>query len=105
MVASSISLFSEQNDTKEICLSSSLFEKLKDDALKGIARAIEDKKITVKVVDDIAYDQEALETCSKADGVILIEQVGLSLLSEIEKEIKMAGEYQIRILGAVVLDR
>ncbi len=103
-IVSSISLFAQQNDVKSVCMSSSLFGKDNDAIMKEIVDAVAADGISVRFVDDIAYDKDALRKSADSDGLILIEHIGQSLLSEIEKELNTAGEYKVRVLGAVVLE-
>ena len=103
-IVSAITLFVEQNDINTICMSSSLFGNAEDKLMREIVDAVGKDGISVTFVDDIAYDKEALRKGADSDGLIIIERIGQSLLSEIEKELITANEYRVRVLGAVILE-
>ncbi len=103
-IVSAISLYAEQNNLKKLCLTSTRYGKLSEDVVDGITKALAGEHLDVTVVDDVAYDKTALRACVAADGVVLVEQVGRSVLSEIEKLLKSANEYKINVIGSIVLE-
>ena len=101
---SAISLYCEQSGIKNVALSSTLFGKLDEELVSFIVNGLKLSGISCTYVDDVAYDKNALTACTKAGGTILVEQLGVSVLSEIEKEIKAASEYDIGIIGSIILE-
>ncbi len=103
-IVSAISLYAEQNEIKTVCLTSTRYGKLNEDVMTKIVDSLAKEHLEVKLVDDVAYDKDALRACVAADGVVLVEQVGRSVLSEIEKLLKSANEYKINVIGSIVLE-
>ena len=103
-IVSAISLYAEQNNVKKICLTSTRFGKLNEDVTEALLKGLANEKLDATLVDDLAYDKTALRACVAADGVVVVEQVGKSVLTEIEKLLKSAGEYKVNVIGSVVLE-
>ncbi len=101
---SAISLYAEKNSVKNIAITGSLYDKIDEKVTNSLVDGLKSEGIKAEVVDDIAYDKAALKTCAKADGVVVIEQLRKSLIGEIERELNCAGEYDINVIGAVVLE-
>ena len=101
---SAISLYAEKNSVKNIAITGSLYDKIDEKITNSLVSGLKSEGIHAEVVDDIAYDKAALKTCAKSDGVVIIEQLRKSLVGEIERELNCAGEYDINVIGAVVLE-
>ncbi len=102
-IVSATVLFAEQNGIRSICFTSTVLRTAKD-VMEQLASMLLNEKMEVKLIDDIAYDKDALREGTKSDGIIIVEQIGESLLTEIEKEIIVAKEYNVSVVGAIVLE-
>ena len=101
---SAISLYAEKNEVKNVAITGSLYDKIDEKVTNSLVSGLKAEGISAEVVDDIAYDKAALKTCAKADGVVILEQLRKSLIGEIERELNCAREYDINVIGAVVLE-
>lgn len=80
--------------------------------VKGRALAIAEKlqstlkedNITLTILNNVLYDQEALERLSSAKCVFLLEQAGVTLYDEIVKELELLQRQEIKVIGAVVVE-
>ena len=103
-VVSAVSLFCEQNGLKTITLTSSMYGELDEETMSFLVNGLRLEGLKAEYVDDIAYDKNALRACADADGTVLIEQIGSSVLTEIEKEILSAREYKVNMIGSVIFE-
>lgn len=80
--------------------------------VKGRALAIAERlqsilkedNITLTILNNVLYDQEALERLSSAKCVFLLEQAGITLYDEIVKELELLQRQEIKVIGAVVVE-
>lgn len=103
-VLSSVSLVVKQNGLTKVCFISSLFDRYEEGLFKDIAQLFHQKGLDVEFLDDIVYNKNSLLTCADSDGLIFVEQLWRSRLSDIENEIITARGYDISVLGAVVIE-
>jgi hypothetical protein len=73
------------------------------DDLKEITEGLKEKGITTSVLSKLLCDVETLEECAKIKKVILVDRTKQSKHKDIIAEILKANNYQIEILGAVIL--
>ncbi len=104
LVATSLKLLLQKNNVSHVVLTSSLSDKLDDAVVGKIMTAVNGQGLEASFADGTVIGREALPECVKAGNIILVEQIGRSMLSDIENEIRTAKAYGIKILGTVVLD-
>lgn len=97
-----IALSCQQKSIQQIALIGQWLDEGTDDINKIIA-GLKEKGITASLLSEFLYDGETLELCAKIKNVILVEQKGHSQYKDIAAEIMKANNYQIEILGAIVL--
>lgn len=98
----SIALSCQQKSIQNIAFVGTQLSESTDD-LKKITEGLKEKGITASLLSKFLYDGETLEECAKIKNVILVEQKGHSQYKDIAAEIMKANNYQIEILGAIVL--
>lgn len=94
----------EQNNVDHIALTGTNMEAYDAEILKKLSEGVENRGISVELLSDIYYNVENLTECAKIGNVFLIESVNQSIYEEIENELNKALEFQINVLGAVVLE-
>lgn len=60
--------------------------------------------IDVEILNDIMYEKNSMSKLLNIDSVILVETVGNTLFSDLEKEIYMLKQLDINILGYIVVE-
>jgi capsular polysaccharide biosynthesis protein len=97
-----IALSCQQKAIQSIALIGTQLDESTDE-LREIAEGLKERGITAYIVSKFLYDGEALELCAKIKNVILVEQKGQSQYKDIMAEIAKANNYQIEILGGIIL--
>lgn len=66
--------------------------------------ALEREKISLTLLNNVLYNQEAMERLLDAKAVVLLERAGGTLYSEISKELELLQRQEIKVLGAIVVE-
>lgn len=69
-----------------------------------IQTALKEDGIEMNVLNNVLYDQSAMEQLQGVRGVFLLEKAGETLYDEILKEIDLLNRQEIKILGVVVVE-
>lgn len=101
---SSVVLECEQKKIKKICVTGTEIEHISDDILSRFREDLKKSGIEVQMTENVVYDGESLKNCVGVGSVIILEQLGKSLYGEINSEIKKMNEYDVCILGALILN-
>lgn len=104
VIISEIQVTAEKENIHRLFITSSVM----NDALKEIGKAIssglDNEHLVCSVGETALYDPEEIRSLSNADGVIFVEQIGVSKFEEIAKEKAVAGRAHTQILGCVVVE-
>lgn len=60
--------------------------------------------VNIAVLNNVIYDQGAMEQLQKVKGAFLLEKAGDTFYEEIEKELELLKRQDIKILGVVVVE-
>ena len=71
--------------------------------LAEIKTALKSAGVAVQTGENIIYDAGALKEMAEVGQVVFMEQVGASLYHEVEKEIRISRENEVRILGSIIV--
>lgn len=101
-VAVKIAAKREELDTV-YCIGCSMKEKAVEvsDKIQGI---LKEENIDMPVLNNILYNQEAMEQLQSAKGAFLLEKAGETLYDEIAKELELLRRQGIKVLGVVVVE-
>lgn len=75
-----------------------------DSMADAIQKILRDSNISMKVLNNVLYDQEAMEQMSSVKGAFLLERVGETLYDEINREIELLRRQEIKVLGIIVAE-
>lgn len=104
-IATGISIHAEKHNISKIYLSSSISEILKDsEIIKDIQDALKDKNIEINGIGTLSSEANAMENANIADAVIIIEMFEKSRYSQIEQEILTVTDYDMQLIGAIVVE-
>ena len=104
IIISGIRLYCEQNNLKEIVLTGTDIEGIDDAYIDEIKCSLNNAGINVSVEKNIYYYPESLQNCVKTPNIVLFETIESSIVNEIENVLVKAKEYNINVLGAVVME-
>lgn len=102
MLVTSIKMVGENEKLRNILFTG----KINSNSEKYLTVLIEKLKtngINTELTKSVIDNAESLYQAGKADGVILIETLGESGLSDIEKEIYVLNSHNIKVLGTIVI--
>ncbi|MBD5097514.1 MAG: hypothetical protein HDT40_11115 [Lachnospiraceae bacterium] len=102
-VITSIVLDCRQNQIEKLCLTGTEIEKISEETLKKIKDMLMSEGIKTSIYENIFYNAQALKECVETGNIVVIEQVGVSIYDEIVNEIKKAEDFDINIMGVVVV--
>lgn len=99
LVCSNVELMCEKADSHAICLTGTEIEKMTD--VQTIVKKLEKAGIAVHVCGDVCYDQKAMRRVSDVGIVVVIEQAGVSIYKEIDRQLERLNQNGIQVLGAI----
>ena len=80
---------------------------MKENTLKvaeSIQKVLEEDSIEMTVLNNVLYDQGAMEQLQGVKSVFLLEKSGETLYNEITKELELLNRQEIKILGVIVVE-
>lgn len=103
MICSNLELACQKSAVDKLYFTGSEIEKMDQAVLAEIKKGLSSTGIQIYNGENISYDAKSLKEMAEVGYVVFVEQVGLSLYKEIEKEVKLARENSIDILGSIVI--
>lgn len=104
LAAIAVKMAAKKEDLKEIyCMGCNL----NADMLKiadGIQKVLNEADISMKVLNNVLYDQEIMELLLSARGVFLLERAGGTYYDEISRELELLHRQEIKVLGIIVAE-
>lgn len=61
-------------------------------------------EIKVNVIDDIVYNEKSIDTVSESRYAVLVEKVGHSLYTDLDKKMQLLNQLEIAIMGAIIVE-
>lgn len=104
LAAVAVKMAAKKEGLNEICC---IGCNLKTNAVKtadAIQNVLKDANISMKVLNNALYDQEAMEQLLSARGAFLLERAGETLYEEISREIELLHRQEIKVLGIIVVE-
>lgn len=99
MIASEIAVGIEKGEIKKPFITSTSSDKAVADVVNRIAKGTSGLTKGASVVTDA----DALKTLSESDGVVIVEKIQDSRISNIGRELELCKKYGINVIGAVVV--
>lgn len=104
LAAVAVKMAAKKEGLKEICC---IGCNLKTNAAKAadtIQSVLKDADISMKVLNNALYDQEAMEQLLAAKGVFLMERAGETLYDEVSRELELLRRQEIKVLGIILAE-
>lgn len=104
MLYARIQIAIEKNHLRKIHLTSSLMSGEINQFILKLSEYLEKNNIEFSTGESIILNKDSLEKFSVADGVVFVEQINKSLLSEIDNEVSLCSKYDVQNLGFVLVN-
>lgn len=101
LIVSNIELFCKNNGLNLIYITGSELEKVDEHIMNDIKAHLQDSGFQVSTGENICYDAKSLKEINNMDGVVIVEQEGVSGYEEIEREILAILEQKVTVIGCV----
>lgn len=73
------------------------------DVCSQMKTGLEAEGLTVKILNNVLYDAEAMEELEAVQGAVLIETAGSTMYEEVVKELELLNRQNIKALGGMVV--
>lgn len=103
MLFARIQIAVEKSNLRKIHLVSSLKNENIRHFILDLSKRLEEEKIDFSTGESILSDIDSLEKFSGADGVVFVEQINKTLLSEMEQEVSLCNKYDVKNLGFILM--
>lgn len=103
VICSSIMALITTGKAKNIILCSTLSDGTVADYITRITEFLKEKSVTSNVALGIISDPNSIDKVADSDGLVFFESIGESTYENIDKEVAMANNLGIKVLGSVVV--
>lgn len=104
LAAVAVKMAAKKEELNEICCIGCNLKANAVGTADAIQKVLEDANISMKVLNNVLYDQEAMEQLLSARGAFLLERAGETLYDEISREIELLHRQEIKVLGVIVVE-
>ena len=105
LLASNIAVNAKKKDITSITIVGCDLEKKSNEYCMQLADSLKNNhQVDANVLDDIVYNQEAVESLGASKSVVIVETVGNTLYSDLDKEVKLIQQLDIAVLGGVIVE-
>lgn len=103
IACSNLEIACKKDGMDQIYLTGSEIEKMDEKRVSGIKETLKSSGITVYTGENVVYDASALMEMVKIGHVVFLEQIGSSLYQEVEKEVRISRENEVKVIGSIVV--
>ena len=103
MIASAVRISAKKNGFTSVYITGSAADELSGKVIDDLADLIKVDNVRITGGSSVLCDADSLEQLSASDCVLLVEKLGLSRFDEVAKEITLAEENNVRVIGAVAV--
>ena len=105
LIASVISVNAKNGEINEVAFAGCELKKKAYDYCERLAAILKDSHgINSKILGDIVYNKDDVETLADEKGIVLIETAGASAYSDIQKEMQLINQLNINVIGGVIIE-
>lgn len=104
IVCSNLEIACKKDGMEQIYLTGSEIEKMDEKRISDMKAALKSAGITVLTGENVVYDASALMKMAKIGQVVFLEQIGASLYQEVEKEVRLSRENEVKVIGSIVVN-
>lgn len=105
LIASVISVNAKNGEINEVAFAGCELKKKAYEYCERLAAILKDSHgINSKILGDIVYNKDDVETLADEKGIVLIETAGASAYSDIQKEMQLINQLNINVIGGVIIE-
>ena len=105
LIASVISVNAKNGEINEVAFAGYEFKKKAYEYCEKLVAILKDSHgLDSKIIGDIVYNKDDVETLADEKGIVLIETVGASAYSDIQREMQLINQLSINVIGGVIVE-
>ena len=105
LIASVISVNAKNGEINEVAFAGCELKKKAYEYCERLAAILKDSHgINSKILGDIVYNKDDVETLADEKGIVLIETVGVSAYLDIQREMQLINQLSINVIGGVIIE-
>ena len=105
LIASVISVNAKNGEINEVAFAGCELKKKAYEYCEKLAAILKDSHgINSKILGDIVYNKDDVETLDDEKGIVLIETAGVSGYSDIQREMQIINRLGINVIGGVIIE-
>lgn len=105
LIASVISVNAKNGGVNEVAFAGCELKKKAYEYCERLAAILKDSHgLDSKIIGDIVYNKDDVETLADEKGIVLIETAGASAYSDIQREMQLINRLGINVIGGVIIE-
>lgn len=105
LIASVISVNAKNGEINEVAFAGCELKKKAYEYCEKLAAILKDSHgLDSKIIGDIVYNKDDVETLADEKGIVLIETAGASAYSDIQREMQLINQLSINVIGGVIIE-
>ena len=105
LIASVISVNAKNGEINEVAFAGCELKKKAYEYCEKLAAILKDSHgLDSKIIGDIVYNKDDVETLADEKGIVLIETAGVSAYSDIQREMQLLNRLSINVIGGVIIE-
>lgn len=105
LIASVISVNAKNDGINEVAFAGCELKKKAYEYCERLAAILKDSHgLDSKIIGDIVYNKDDVETLADEKGIVLIETAGASAYSDIQREMQLINQLGINVIGGVIIE-
>ena len=105
LIASVISVNAKNGEINEVAFAGCELKKKAYEYCEKLAAILKDSHgLDSKIIGDIVYNKDDVETLADERGIVLIETVGVSAYLDIQREMQLINQLGINVIGGVIIE-
>ena len=105
LIASVISVNAKNGEINEVAFAGCELKKKAYEYCEKLAAILKDSHgLDSKIIGDIVYNKDDVETLADEKGIVLIETAGASAYSDIQREMQLINQLSINVIGGVIVE-
>ena len=105
LIASVISVNAKNGEIDEVAFAGCALKKKAYEYCEKLVAILKDSHgLDSKIIGDIVYNKDDVETLADEKGIVLIETAGVSAYLDIQKEMQLINQLNINVIGGVIVE-
>ena len=105
LIASVISVNAKNGEINEVAFAGCALKKKAYEYCEKLVAILKDSHgLDSKIIGDIVYNKDDVETLADEKGIVLIETAGVSAYSDIQREMQLINRLSINVIGGIIIE-